>query len=152
MAQEQEQTPTLNIEKVYVKDVSYEAPNAPQIFLEQRAPEVSVQLNISHNVVSQKDNLYEVVLAVTVTTQFQNKNVFLVEVQQGGLFRITGIPDADMPMVLEIGCPNILLPFAREVVNDLVGKGGFPQLLINPVNFESLYQQKLAAAPTVTTH
>lgn len=152
MAQEQEQTPTLNIEKVYVKDVSYEAPNAPQVFLEQRAPEVSVQLNISHNVVSQKDNLYEVVLAVTVTTQFQNKNVFLVEVQQGGLFRITGIPAADMPMVLEIGCPNILLPFAREVVNDLVGKGGFPQLLINPVNFESLYQQKMAAAPTVTTH
>lgn len=154
MAQEQEQAPTLNIEKVYVKDISYEAPNAPQVFTEQRVPEVGVQLNIAHSMLNQKDGLYEVVLAVTVTAKFQDKNVFLVEVQQGGLFRIVGIPITDLPMVLEIGCPNILLPFAREAINDLVGKGGFPQLLINPVNFEGLYQQKLAAASAsaATTH
>lgn len=148
---QQEQAPALNIEKVYIKDISYEAPNTPQVFMEQRVPEVSVQLNIAHTALDQKAGLYEVVLSVTTTAKFQEKSVFLVEVQQAGLFRVIGIPDSDLPMVLEIGCPNILLPFAREAINDLVGKGGFPQLLINPVNFEGLYQQKLAAAAT-TAH
>jgi preprotein translocase subunit SecB len=143
---QQEQAPALNIEKVYIKDISYEAPNTPQVFMEQRVPEVSVQLNIAHTALDQKAGLYEVVLSVTTTAKFQEKSVFLVEVQQAGLFRVIGIPANDLPMVLEIGCPNILLPFAREAINDLVGKGGFPQLLINPVNFEGLYQQKLAAA------
>jgi preprotein translocase subunit SecB len=142
---EQQQAPALNIEKVYIKDMSYEAPNTPQVFMEQRVPEVAVQLNIAHNAVDQKAGLYEVVLSVTVTAKFQDKNVFLVEVLQAGLFRVVGIPADDLSMVLEIGCPNILLPFAREAINDLVGKGGFPQLLINPVNFEGLFQQKQAA-------
>ena len=148
---QQEPTPSLNIEKVYIKDISYEAPNTPQVFIEQRVPGGGVQLNIAHSALNPQDGLHEVVLSVTVTAKFQDKNVFLVEVQQAGLFRISGIPADDLPMVLEIGCPNILLPFAREAINDLVGKGGFPQLLINPVNFEGLYQQKLAAAPP-TTH
>lgn len=143
-----EQAPVLNIEKVYIKDLSYEAPNTPQVFMEQRVPEVAVQLNIAHTVLDEKAGLYEVVLSVTTTAKFQDKNVFLVEVQQAGLFRVTGIPAKDLPMVLEIGCPNILLPFAREAINDLVGKGGFPQLLINPVNFDGLYQQKQAASQT----
>lgn len=142
---QQEPTPALNIEKVYIKDISYEAPNTPQVFMEQRVPEVGVQLNIAHSALDEKAGLYEVVLSVTVTAKFEAKNVFLVEVQQAGLFRVVGIPANDLPMVLEIGCPNILLPFAREAINDLVGKGGFPQLLINPVNFEGLYQQKQAA-------
>jgi preprotein translocase subunit SecB len=107
-----------------------------------------VQLNIAHSVLNPAEGLHEVVLSVTVSAKFQDKNVFLVEVQQGGLFRIKGIPEKDLSMVLEIGCPNILLPFAREAINDLVGKGGFPQLLINPVNFEVIYQQKHAAAQT----
>lgn len=145
---QQEQAPSLNIEKVYIKDLSYEAPNTPQVFMEQRVPEVAVQLNINHTALDEKAGLYEVVLSVTTTAKFQDKNVFLVEVQQAGLFRVSGIPATDLPMVLEIGCPNILLPFAREAINDLVGKGGFPQLLINPVNFEGLYQQKHAAAQT----
>ena len=151
MAQE-EQAVTLNIEKVYVKDISYEAPNVPQVFMEQKVPEVSVQLNIAHGVLNPEEGLHEVVLSVTVTAKFQEKSVFLIEVQQGGLFRIKGIPANDLPMVLEIGCPNILLPFAREAINDLVGKGGFPQLLINPVNFEAIYQQKHAAAAAPTSH
>ncbi len=149
--QEQEQAPALNIEKVYIKDMSYEAPNTPQVFMEQRVPEVGVQMNIAHTALDEKAGLYEVVLSVTVTAKFEAKNVFLVEVQQAGLFRVIGIPANDLPMVLEIGCPNILLPFAREAINDLVGKGGFPQLLINPVNFDGLYQQKQAAAAP-TTH
>ncbi len=145
---QQEQAPALNIEKVYIKDLSYEAPNTPQVFMEQRVPEVAVQLNIAHTALDEKAGLYEVVLSVTTTAKFQDKNVFLVEVQQAGLFRVMGIPANDLPMVLEIGCPNILLPFAREAINDLVGKGGFPQLLINPVNFEALFQQKHAAPQT----
>ena len=145
---QQEQAAALNIEKVYIKDMSYEAPNTPQVFMEQRVPEVAVQLNIAHTALDEKAGLYEVVLSVTTTAKFQDKNVFLVEVQQAGLFRAIGIPAKDLPMVLEIGCPNILLPFAREAINDLVGKGGFPQLLINPVNFDALFQQKQAASQT----
>jgi preprotein translocase subunit SecB len=145
---QQEQAPALNIEKVYIKDISYEAPNTPQVFMEQRVPEVGVQLNIAHTALDAKTGLYEVVLSVTTTAKFQDKNVFLVEVQQAGLFRAVGIPAKDLPMVLEISCPNILLPFAREAINDLVGKGGFPQLLINPVNFDGLFQQKQAASQT----
>lgn len=142
----QPQGPALNVEKIYVKDISYEAPNAPQVFMEQAVPEVGVQLNIGHASLNPGEGLYEVTLSVTVTAKIQDKTMFLAEAQQCGLFRIAGISGADLPMVLEIGCPNILLPFAREVINDLVGKGGFPQLLINPVNFEALYQQKQAAA------
>jgi preprotein translocase subunit SecB len=145
---QQEQAPALNIEKVYIKDISYEAPNTPQVFMEQRVPEVGVQLNIAHTALDAKTGLYEVVLSVTTTAKFQDKNVFLVEVQQAGLFRVVGSPAKDLPMVLEISCPNILLPFAREAINDLVGKGGFPQLLINPVNFDGLFQQKQAASQT----
>ncbi|HEX9628030.1 MAG TPA: protein-export chaperone SecB [Acidiferrobacterales bacterium] len=139
------QGPMLNLEKIYVKDVSYEAPNAPQVFLEQSAPQVEVQLNIAHSAFNAAQGMHEVVLTVTVTAKLTDKNMFLVELQQAGLFRLNGVPDKELPLVLEIACPNILLPFAREAVNELVGKGGFPQLLINPVNFEMLYQQKQAA-------
>ncbi|MHB8453789.1 MAG: protein-export chaperone SecB [Acidiferrobacterales bacterium] len=141
----QSQGPTLNVEKIYVKDISYEAPNAPHVFIEQNAPEVGIQLNIGHAPLNSNEGLHEVTLSVTVTAKLQDKIMFLAEAKQCGLFRITGVSGADLPMVLEIGCPNILLPFAREVINDLVGKGGFPQLLINPVNFEALYQQKQVA-------
>ncbi len=146
------QGPTLNVEKIYVKDISYEAPNAPHVFLEQNVPEVGIQLHIGHSPLTADEGLYEVVLGVTVTAKIQDKTVFLAEAQQCGLFRITGVSTGELPMVLEIGCPNILLPFAREVINDLVGKGGFPQLLINPVNFELLYQQKQAAGSQPASH
>lgn len=146
------QGPTLNLEKLYVKDISYEAPNAPRVFLEQSAPQVGVQLNIAHDRLDANQNVYEVVLTVTVSAKLAEKTVFHVEVQQAGLFHISGVSDEEMPLVLEIGCPNILLPFVREVVNDLVGKGGFPQLLINPVNFEVLYQQKQAALKRQANH
>ncbi|MDA8421438.1 MAG: protein-export chaperone SecB [Pseudomonadota bacterium] len=148
----QTQGPSLNVEKIYVKDISYEAPSVPQAFLEQKVPEVGIQLQIAHSQLSTEEGLHEVVLSVTVTAKLQDRTLFLAEVQQGGLFRIAGIASDEMPMVIEIGCPNILLPFAREVINDLVGKGGFPQLLINPVNFELLYQQKLAANGQPVSH
>ncbi|MHB1512225.1 MAG: protein-export chaperone SecB [Acidiferrobacter sp.] len=131
-----------SLEKIYVKDISFEAPHVPAIFLEKAAMEVDMQLGIEHGHINPAEGLYEVVLAVTVTARMDKRTAFLTETKQAGVFRITGVPDEELVKVLEIACPNILLPFAREVVNDLVSKGGFPQLLINPVNFEMLYQQK----------
>lgn len=131
-----------SIEKIYVTDVSFEAPNAPQIFLEEATPEVNVQLEIQHRALNQQEGYFEVVLIMIVTAKLKEKTVFLVEVKQAGLFRIQKVPDAELPKVLQIACPNILLPFVREAINNLVGKGGFPQLLLNPINFEALYQQK----------
>ena len=134
-----------SLEKVYVKDLSFEAPNTPQVFLEKQAPEVGVQLGIEHNVVDAQQGVYEVLLAVTATAKLGDTTVFLAEAKQAGVFRIGGVAAGEMPKVLEISCPNILLPFVREVVNDLVTKGGFPQLLLTPVNFEALYRQKAAS-------
>ena len=134
------------LEKIYLKDVSYEAPNVPHFFMEKNAPEVGIQLAIDHGLVHEPEGVFEVILSVTVTAKFQEKAVFLTEAKQAGLFRIRGMAGDDLERVLEITCPNILLPFAREAINDLVGKGGFPQLLINPINFEALYQQKHATA------
>ncbi|HET9122219.1 MAG TPA: protein-export chaperone SecB [Acidiferrobacteraceae bacterium] len=131
-----------NLERIYVKDLSFESPAAPQAFLEKTAPEVSVQLGIEHSTVAPGEGLHEVVLQVTVTATQGSKTIFLAESKQAGLFRIQGVPEGEMEKVLEITCPSILLPFVREVINGLVERGGFPQLLINPINFEALYQQK----------
>jgi len=139
-------TPVLfNLEKIYVKDSSFEAPNAPQVFLSNQAPEVGVQLSVSHTRLDAEQGVYEVVLAVTVDAKSAEKSYFLAEVHQAGLFRIQNVPQDDIVKVLEITCPNVLLPFARQAVNHLVESGGFPQLLINPINFESLYLQKQQA-------
>lgn len=133
------------LEKIYLKDVSYEAPNVPQVFMEKGVPDVNVQLAIEPALLNADEGLFEVVLGVTVTAVLAGKTVFLAEAKQGGIFRIQGVPEAELPRALEIGCPTVLLPFAREAINELVVKGGFPQLLVNPVNFEALYEQKRAA-------
>lgn len=138
------QGPALNMERVYVRDASFESPGAPMVFLSQEAPEIKIELNIGHRKL-ESDDYYEVVLNVNVDAKAGDQAVFLVELQQAGLFMIKDVPESEIEKVLEIACPNILLPFAREAINDYVGKGGFPQLLINPVNFEALYMQKQAA-------
>lgn len=152
----EQNTPTgfvFNLEKIYVKDSSFEIANAPQVFLDGKAPEVGVQLAIQHSRISVEQNLYEVVLAVTVTAKNGDKNVFLAETHQAGLFLISGVPEPEVTKVLEIACPNVLLPFARQVLCSLIESGGFPQLLINPINFEALYLQKQqAAAPQAVAH
>lgn len=146
MAQDNAKTEAVfNLEKIYVKDVSYEAPNAPQVFLEKQAPEVGIQLGVEHTTLNAENGLHEVALSITATAKLKDKTVFLIEVKQAGIFRLQGLPEEDQVKVLEITCPNILLPFVREAINDLAGKGGFPQLLINPINFEALHQQKQAA-------
>jgi preprotein translocase subunit SecB len=141
-----------NLEKIYIKDSSLEVPDAPQVFLDGNSPEVGVQLGISHRQISAEHNLYEVVLAITVTAKHADKTVFLAEAHQAGLFRISGMPESELPKVLEIAGPNVLLPFARQAVNNLVESGGFPQLLVNPINFEALYLQKRSAASQAVAH
>src|ERR671918_559597 len=118
----------LAIQKIYAKDISFEAPNSPQVFLGEWKPQVDVQ---------------EVVLTVTITVQSESKTSYLVEVQQAGIFSITGFPPQHLAAVLATLCPNILFPYAREAVSDLVTRGGFPQLLLAPVNFDTLYAQEL---------
>lgn len=142
---------TFDIRKIYIKDASLECPNSPEIFLgEVTQPQISIDATIRAKSLEQED-YYEVVLGITVTSKVGEKTAFLAEVQQAGVFNIVGIPKEDMALALEIACPNILLPFSREAISDLVGKAGFPQLLLSPINFESLYNQKLqqkAAAET----
>jgi preprotein translocase subunit SecB len=141
-----------NLEKIYIKDSSFEVPGAPQVFLDAAQPEVGVQLAISHSQLNAEQGIYEVVLAVTVTAKHADKTVFLAEAHQAGLFRITGMPESELPKALEIACPNVLLPFVRQVVNNLIESGGFPQLLLSPINFEALFQQKHTAAPQAVAH
>ena len=134
-----------SLERIYLKDASYEAPAVPVVFTQQLSPQLNVQIGITHGVLSEPQGVHEVVLAVTASAKHGDKNIFLVEIHQAGLFRISGVTGDALAKTLEIACPYILLPFAREAVNDFVSKGGFPQLLLNPINFEALYEQKLAA-------
>lgn len=145
MTQSKQEEASFSLERMYIKDISYESPNSPQVFSEQSVPAINIQLNIAHRVLNAEEGYYEVVLSVNVTAKVEEKTIFLVEVEQAGIFLLKGIPAGELDKILEVACPNILLPFAREAINDLVCKGGFPQLLINPVNFEVLYQQKRAA-------
>lgn len=138
----QPQQPVFAIEKIYVKDLSLEIPHAPNIFLERDTPEINLQLDSKNQSINSNEGLYEVVLTVTVTAKIKDKIMFLIEAQQSGIFRIRHIPDNEIDPVLGIGCPNILFPYLREVVSDVVIRAGFPPVILNPVNFEAIYQQK----------
>ncbi|MDB5801602.1 MAG: protein-export chaperone SecB [Rhodocyclales bacterium] len=143
MEQQNNEQPVFNIEKLYVKDLSVEVPNAPQIFLESKNPEVGVELSTSTSALD--EGFYEAVLRVTVTAKLpEDRTVFLVEVAQAAIFQIRNIPEADLQPVLAIGCPNILFPYAREAVTDAVTRAGFQPVLLQPVNFEALYHQRQA--------
>jgi preprotein translocase subunit SecB len=137
--------PGFAIEKLYVKDASLEIPNAPQIFTDRTAPQVSVELGNSAQKLD--EGIYEVAIKVTLTSKIADKVAFLVEITQAGIFGIRNVPDENMEMILAITCPNILFPYAREAVSDLVTRAGFAPVLLNPINFEALYmQQKEQAA------
>jgi len=134
--------PTFSIEKVYVKDLSLEIPNAPGIFLERDAPQVDIQLH--HNSTGVEDGVYQTTLTVTVTAKIKDKTMFLVEAAQAGIFVARNIPAAELEAVLAIACPNILFPYVREVISDVVTRAGFPPVVLAPVNFEAIYQQQRA--------
>jgi preprotein translocase subunit SecB len=132
--------PQFIIQKLYVKDVSYEAPHAPDIFTRQEwQPEVNLQLENRSRALS--GDIYEDVLTVTVTVKQGDETAFLVEVHQAGLFTLQGFDEAARGRLLGVECLNILFPYAREVISDVVTKGGFPPLLVAPVNFEQLYAE-----------
>lgn len=139
-SQDQAQQPGFNIEKIYVKDASVEVPNAPQIFTERTQPQVNIELsNFAQQI---EDGIFEVAIKVTVTSMIAEKTVFLVEVTQAGIFQIRNIPAENMEMVIGITCPNILFPYLRESVSDLVVRTGFQPILLNPINFEALFAQQ----------
>jgi preprotein translocase subunit SecB len=148
------QQPVFNIEKLFVKDLSVEVPNAPAIFMEREAPQIDVNMSTESRALG--EDLYFNSITVTVTAKTGDKTMFLIECTQAGIFRIQNVPQEQMPMVLGIGCPNIVFPYLRETVSDVVTRAGFPPLLLNPVNFESLFlqqqqaQQQQAAAPEQT--
>ena len=139
--------PVFAIEKIYVKDLSLEIPNAPTIFLERDTPEINMQLGGKNQ--SIEEGLYEVLLTVTITAKIKDKIMFLVEAQQAGIFRISNIPDEEINPVLGIGCPNILFPYLREVISDLMTRAWFPPVILSPVNFEVIYQQKKTETNTI---
>jgi preprotein translocase subunit SecB len=128
------------LQRIYCKDISFETPNSPSMFLGEWKPEMDLQLNTEMQKLD--DDNYEVVLTVTVTVKSGGKTAFLAEVHQGGIFNIVGVPDEQMNAVIGITCPNILFPYARETVSDLVNRGSFPQLLLAPVNFEAIFAQQ----------
>lgn len=147
----QAQQPGFSIEKIYVKDASLEIPNAPQIFTDRTQPQVSIELSNAAQTLD--DGLFEVAIKVTVTSKIADKTVFLVEVTQAGIFQIRNVPEENLEMIIGITCPNILFPYARESVSDLVVRAGFMPVLLNPINFEALFaQQKQQQAEAAAKH
>ncbi len=134
--------PIFNIEKLYVKDLSLEIPNAPAIFLERENPQIDLQLQTK--AASLEDGVFDVTVTVTVTAKLPEKDkvLFLIEAKQAGIFQIRNIPAAEMETVLAAVCPNILYPYLREVVSDVAVRAGFAPVILNPVNFEAIYQQQ----------
>lgn len=137
-AAEEQQVP-FAIQRIYVKDISFESPNAPAIFRKDWQPEVKLDLDTRSEKL--EDNMFEVVLSLTVTTTVGGETAFLCEVQQAGIFAVPELQDAQMAHMLASFCPNILFPYARETVANLVNRGTFPQLNLAPVNFDALFAQ-----------
>lgn len=138
--QPEQEGPEFAIQRLYVKDLSVEAPNTPEIFLEEWQPELNMDLGTDASVILD-DGVRQVVLTVTVTVKLKDKVAFLVEVKQAGIFSMKGFDEDQMHHMLGSFCPNILYPYAREVVSDAVMRAGFPQLYLAPVNFDALYEQ-----------
>lgn len=133
--------PVFTIQRIYVKDASFETPHAPEIFREEWKPEVAVDLQTKSNQL--EDSIHEIVLHITVTVKMKDRVAFLVEVHQAGIFSIKGFNQEQLGHILGSECPKILYPYARETISDIVIRGGFPQLLLAPVNFDALYLQHL---------
>lgn len=133
--------PHFEIHRIYIKDASFEAPNTPHTFTEEWKPEV--QLNLETKSSRLQENQHEVVLSITANVTSNGKSAFLVEIHQAGIFMISGLPQDQLHHTLGSFCPNILFPYAREAISDLVVRGGFPQLLLAPVNFDALYNQHM---------
>lgn len=141
---DQQAEPVFQIQRVYLKDVSLEQPNSPAILLEQEQPNVDIQLAVAHELVA--EGLFEVAVTATVHTKINDKTVFLVEAKQAGIFEIRNVPDEQMGQVVGIACPQIVYPYLRGNVADVVQRAGFPPVHLAEINFQMLYQQQLEAA------
>lgn len=151
-AQENTQ-PVFNMEKIYMKDLSLEIPHAPQIFLERDNPQIDVQLHTQAG--SVEKGVFEVVVMTTVTAKIGEKVMFLIEAKQAGIFQVRNVPTEELEPILAVMCPNILFPYLREVVSDVAVRAGFAPVLLNPINFDVLYQQQKrqqVQAAATTTH
>jgi len=133
----------ISLQKIYVKDISFETPNSPEIFFQQTQSQPVVDIQVGIEVAQPNQQFYEVILSVTVTVSLSDKTAFLAEIKQAGLFSLVGFDESQTHYILNSYCPNTLFPFAREAVSDLVTRGGFPQLLIEPINFDAMYQMQL---------
>lgn len=138
----EQKTGNFGIQRVYLKDTSFESPNAPEIFRSAWKPQINMDLNTK----SQKlaDDVYEVVLTITITAKNDDKTAFLAEVHQAGIFKISGLEGPALNQTVGAFCPNLLFPYAREAVDSLVTKGSFPALMLAPVNFDAIYAQGMA--------
>ena len=147
MADQDQSTPQkqIAIQKIYVKDFSFESPHTPDVFTKTNwSPKTNLNLRSSHT--TGTDNNHEVVLTITIEAKEDEQTFFLVELQQAGLFHITGYDEAEFKAIVGSYCPNILFPYARESVANIVSKGGFPEFLLQPINFDALYAQGMAQA------
>ena len=133
--------PVFTVEKVYVKDVSFEVPGAPAVFNEQAQPQL--QMNLQQAVQRLNDSAYEVVLGINLTCTIGDKSIYVAEVKQAGVFGLAGFDQATLDAMLGTHCPNILFPYARQLVSDLIQAGGFPPFLLQPINFDALYAEGL---------
>lgn len=136
-----EHGPEFAIQRIYVKDSSFESPESPNIFREPWEPKVNIDLQTTSSVL--EGSVYEVILGVTVTVKIKEKTAFLVETKQAGIFSIGNFTEEQRSQLLGSFCPNILFPYARETITSLVTRGGFPQLYLAPINFDAVYQQQL---------
>jgi preprotein translocase subunit SecB len=136
--------PVFQIQRVYLKDASLEQPNSPQIFLEQQEPSVNIQLGIEAQPIA--EGVFEVAVTATVQTTIEDKTVFLIECKQAGIFEIRNFPQEQLDPVLGIACPQIVYPYLRSNVSDLVSRAGFPPVHLSEINFQAMYEQRQAEA------
>ena len=138
MADDTNTTPTFQIQRIYLKDLSLEQPNSPQILLEQGQPAVEINLTLGAEPIA--DGMFEVTVMATVTTKVNDKVLFLVEAKYGGIFEIRNIPEAQLKQILGIACPNIVYPYLRAIVSDVCTRAGFPPVMLSEVNFQAMYE------------
>ncbi len=150
MNEQDSSAPVFTIEKIYVKDLSVEVPNAPHCFLERDQAQVQLQMQTGGEAVG--DGIFNVVLTLTVSAKIGEKTQFLVEVAQAGIFQIRNVPDEELEPIVAVACPNILFPYARETVSDAITRAGFPPVLLAPVNFEAIYRQRLEQQQAQQAH
>ncbi|UDG83323.1 protein-export chaperone SecB [Candidatus Vallotia lariciata] len=142
MSVQQNKQPRFNIRRIYLKDLSLEQPNSPEIFLEQEIPGTEIEVNISVGRLA--DNMFEVVLTSTVTAKISNQIAFLVEAKQAGIFDIGNVPNEQIDILIGITCPTIIFPYLRANIADVITRAGFPPIHLAEINFQALYDQHLA--------